>query len=190
MWRGYFDEARQRAESSPKVGLMKLRRVPGGQKYGVALRDGSELWLTMWVRCSPKGEVFVMYPRADAGNPHASYHLDGTLHSKSYGKAHFPKKRQPLSADFEESENIGTFAGHGKGSGAECDASVFDGLVIVEPGVLGPKHGSIGIDLIAAGYEPTWERDIADRFYFGDVVQRQIFSRSPRPSVAITIQRS
>ena len=34
------------------------------------------------------------------------------------------------------------------------------------------------------------ERDIADRFYFGDVVQRQIFSRSPRPSVAITIQRS
>jgi hypothetical protein len=131
-----------------------------------------------------------MYPRADAGNPHASYHLDGNLHNKSYGKAHFPKKFQPLSAEFKGSENIGTFAGHGKSSGAVCDASAFDGLVIVEPGILGPKHGSIGVDLIAAGYEATWERDIANRFYFGDVVQRQIFSRSPRPSVAITIQKS
>ena len=71
-----------------------------------------------------------------------------------------------------------------------CDGSAFDALVIVEPGILGPKHGSIGVDLIAAGYEATWERDIANRFHFGDVVQRQIFSRSPRPSVAITIQRS
>jgi len=189
MWRGYFDEDRQRAECSPKVGLMKLRRVPGEQKYGVALRDGSELWLTMWVRCSLKGEVFVMYPRAEAGNPHASYHLDGTLHNKSYGKAHFPKKRQPLDADFRESEPLGLFMGHGKGSGAVCDPSVFDGLVIVEPGILGPKHGSIGVDLIAAGYEATWEQDIANRFYFGAVVRRQIFSRSPRPSVAITIER-
>jgi len=117
MWRGYFDEDRQRAECSPKVGLMKLRRVPGEQKYGVALRDGSELWLTMWVRCSLKGEVFVMYPRAEAGNPHASYHLDGTLHNKSYGKAHFPKKRQPLDADFRESEPLGLFMGHGKAAG-------------------------------------------------------------------------
>ena len=88
-WRSIHDEAMRRRESSPKVGLMKLRRAPGEQKYGVALRDGSELWLTMWVRCSPKGEVFVMYPRADGGNPHASYHLDGTLHNKSYGNAPF-----------------------------------------------------------------------------------------------------
>ena len=110
-----------------------------------------------------------MYPRADAGNPHASCHLDGTLQNKSYGKAHFPKKRQPLSADFKESENIGTFAGHGKGSGAVCDASAFDALVIDEPGILGPKHGSIGVDLIGAGYDATWERDIGNHFYFGDV---------------------
>jgi len=94
MWRDIFDDAIRRRESSPKVGLMKLQLIPGEQKYGVALRDGSELWLTMWVRCSPKGEVFVMYPRVDAGNPHASYHLDGTLHNKSNDKAHFPKKRR------------------------------------------------------------------------------------------------
>jgi hypothetical protein len=63
MWRGFFDEAVRLRESSSKVGLMKLRQAPGEEKYGVALRDGSELWLTMWVRCSAKGEIFVMYPR-------------------------------------------------------------------------------------------------------------------------------
>jgi hypothetical protein len=189
MWHGMFEDALRRRESSPKVGLMKLRQVPGEQKYGVALRDGSKLWLTMWVRCSPKGEVFVVYPRADAGNPHASYHFDGTLHNKSYGKAHLPRKRQPLTADFRDSEHLGMFMGHGRASGAVCDPSAFDGLVIVEPGILGPKHGSIGIDLIAAEYERIWEQDIAKRFYFGDVVRRQIFSRSPRPSVGITIER-
>jgi hypothetical protein len=67
---------------------------------------------------------------------------------------------------------------------------MFDGVVIVDPGILGPRNGSVGVDLVEAGYEATWSRDIAARFYFGDVVQREIFSRSPRPSLVITIQRS
>jgi hypothetical protein len=189
MWRGFFDETARLRESSPKVGLMKLRQAPGEQKYGVALRDGAELWLTMWVRCSPKGEIFVMYPRADAGNPHASYHADGTYHHKSYGSTGIHQTKQPLTATFKESEHLGMYMGHGKNTGAVCDPKAFDGLVIVEPGILGPKHGSVGVDLLAPGYEATWSQDIADRFYFGGVVQREIFSRSPRPSVAITIQR-
>src|SRR6266481_169188 len=78
MWRGYFEESVQKSENTPKVGLMKLRLRSGEQKYGVAIRDGSELWLTMWVRCSRKGEIFVMYPRPDRDwDAHASYHLDG-----------------------------------------------------------------------------------------------------------------
>jgi hypothetical protein len=190
MWRGYFEEAMQVRETSPKVGLMKLRPAPGEQKYGVALRDGAALWLTMWVRCSAKGEIFVMYPRADAGNPHASYHLDGSYHHKSYGSAGIRQTKQSLNAAFRESEHLGLYISHGKSTGAVCDRTAFDGLVIVEQGILGPKHGSVGIDLVAAGYEATWNREIADRFYFGDVVQREIFSRGPRPSLAITIQRS
>jgi hypothetical protein len=52
----------------------------------VAVREDSDLWLTLWVRRSPKGEFFVMVPRGDRGwNPHTSYHLDGTLHMKSFG---------------------------------------------------------------------------------------------------------
>jgi hypothetical protein len=119
----------------------------------------------MWVRCSPKGEIFVMYPRADAGNPHASCHLDGTYHHKSYGSAGIRRTKQLLNAAFRESEHLGLYMGHGKSTGAVCDPPAFDGLVIVEPGILGPKHGSVGIDLVAAGYEATWSRDIADRFY-------------------------
>jgi hypothetical protein len=189
MWRDFFDEAVGLRESGPKVGLMRLRQAPGEEKYGVALRDGSELWLTMWVRCSAKGEIFVMYQRADAGNPHASYHLDGTYHHKSYGSTGIRQTKQPLSATLKGSEHLGMYMGHGKSTGAVCDPKAFDGLVIVDPGILGPKHGSVGVDLVAPGYEATWSRDIADRFYFGGVVQGEIFSRSPRPSVAITIQR-
>jgi hypothetical protein len=82
MWRETFDELTRLRESSPRVGLMKLRVVTGEQKYAVAIQDHSGLWLTMWVRCSsPKGEIFIMYPRAgDAGNSHASYHENGKFH--------------------------------------------------------------------------------------------------------------
>jgi hypothetical protein len=192
MWRGLFEDSRQRAESSPKVGLMKLQPVAGEQKYAVALEDGSDLWLTLWVRCSPKGEIFVMIPRGDRDwDPHTSYHLDGRLHGKSHGRKTLPpQKRQPLTSTFKGSEHLGVNAGHGKSTGAVCDPKTFDGMVIVEPGVLGPKHGAVGIDLVEPAYVATWERDIIPRFYPGDVHHRQIFARPDRPSVAITILRS
>jgi hypothetical protein len=46
-WRDMFDEVKQRSAATPKVGLMKLK--PDGQRYAVAVRDGSDLWLTTWV---------------------------------------------------------------------------------------------------------------------------------------------
>jgi len=191
IWHETYNEVTRDCESTPKVGLMKLRRAPGEEKYAVAIRDGTALWLTMWVRCSPKGEIFIMYPRAgrEAADPHASYHLNGVLHQKSHGRAMLRQQRQPLTAAFKESEHLGIYGGHGKGTGAVCDPNVFEGLVIVEPGIFSPRNGSVGIDLIAPGYEATWGPDIADRFYFGDVVQRKVFPRGLRPSVAITIQR-
>src|SRR5689334_12593028 len=85
IWRECFEQVNRARETSPKVGLMKLRRVPGQQQYAVAIRDGSDLWLTLWVRCSRKEEIFILYPRGDRSvDAHASYHEDGTLHQKSY----------------------------------------------------------------------------------------------------------
>ncbi len=115
MWRGYFDEAMRARAASPKVGLMKLQPIAGEQKYAVAIRDGSELWLTLWVRCSRKGEIFIMYPRGNRDwDAHASYHLDGTFHQKGFGSTlGTAQKRQPLTAAFKGSEHLGQYGGHG-----------------------------------------------------------------------------
>ena len=179
--RSLFDENLRLHESSPKVGLMKLQPVPGVQKYAVAIRDGSDLWLTMWVRCSRKGEIFIMYPRGNREwDAHASYHLDGTFHQKSHRMKHLSQKRQPLTEAFRGSEPLGNYGGHGKGSGAVCDPRVFDGVVIVEPGILGPIHGSVAFDLAEPGYVRKPEPG---------VTERQVFLRGARPSVIITIYR-
>ena len=60
------------------------------------------------------------------------------------------------------------------------DPDDFDGLLIVEPGLLGPRDGSVVLDIVEPGYQPKPDPDI---------VQREIFSRGDRPSVVITIAR-
>jgi hypothetical protein len=180
LWQSIFEEARSRCAAAPKVGLIKLQRVSGEQKYAVAIHKDSALWLTLWVRCSRKGEVFIMYPRGDRDwDAHASYHSDGTLHQKSYGKSFGDVKRQPLTGTFKGCEQLGLYGGHGTTSGAVCDPSVFDGVVIVGPDALGPRHGVVAIDLMEPGVEPP-------RF-LGKLMIREIFPRDPYPSLVITI---
>ena len=190
MWHELFEEAGFRAKSSPKVGLMKFKRELGEEKYAVAIEGQSGLVLTRWVRCSRKGEIFIMAPRDPNWDPHISYHRDGTLHSKSYGKIGARlEKRQPLTGIFKGSEHLGLHSGHGISMGAICDPDAFDGLIAVVPSILGPRNGSVGFDLVEAGFETIWELDVANKFYLGDVQQREIFRRAPRPSLIITIQR-
>jgi len=113
-WQGMFDEAKRHCAANPKVGLMKLKPVPGESKYAVAVREGTDLWLVLWVRRSPKGEFFVLRPMGDRDwNPHTSYHLDGTLHMKSHDrKALTPQKRQPLAGPFCGTVDLGIEAGY------------------------------------------------------------------------------
>jgi len=175
MLRSAFEEARERSARMPKVGLMKLAPVPGEHRYGVAVRDGSNLWLTLWLRRSRKGEFFVMVPRGDRDwDPHTSYHLDGTFHGKSYGRTFgVPQKRQPLTGAFRGTEHLGAYGGHGpKGVGALCDPAVFSGVVEVEPGVLGPRDGTVVVDLVEPGCEPiSWPfKQVARHEVFRDIV--------------------
>jgi hypothetical protein len=155
-WRHVFKEARDRIAACPKVGLMKLQPVPGEHRYAVAIADGSDLWLTLWVKRSRKGEFFVMLPRGDRDwDPHWSYHLDGTLHIKIYGDTVLERTNQPLTGTFRGSEDLGFHAGHGpKGVGAICDPAAFSGVVKVAPGVLGPRHGIVKVDLVEPHHEP------------------------------------
>jgi hypothetical protein len=171
-WQGMFDEVRNASLATPKVGLMKLRRVPGEHRYAVACREGSDLWLTLWVRRSKKGEFFVMVPRKDPGwDVHTSYHLDGTLHMKSFGHKAISKKLQPLTDTFRRTEHLGAHAGHGpKSVGAICDPTAFSGVIEVAPGILGPRNGQVVVDLVEPGCEPLSWLNVTQQEVFRDIV--------------------
>jgi hypothetical protein len=184
-WLRTFEETRERSAAIPKIGLMKLKSVPGEHRYAVAVREDCDLWLTLWVRRSPKGEFFVMLPRGDRGwDPHTSYHLDGTLHVKSHGhKTLTPQKRQQLTGAFQGSEHLGVYFGHGaKSVGAICHPIAFSGVVEIAPGVLGPRHGGITVDLVEPGHEPAG-------YSFHQITKREVF-REIVPWVVITVGSS
>jgi len=125
IWRDLYDEVKKASVLTPKVGRMKL--PPGEHRYAVALRNSEDLWLTLWVRRSPKGDVYVFLPRADRRwNPHASYHRDGTVHSKSFDHKFFPRKRKPLTGAFKGTEHLGTLPGTvAKGSEQFATQTIF-----------------------------------------------------------------
>lgn len=181
-WRRVFDEARRRSAARPKMGLMKLQPAPGEYRYAVAVREGADLWLTLWVRRSQRGAFFIMLPRGDSDwDPHTSYHLDGTLHMKGHDhKVLPPQKRQPLTGAFRGSEHLGVYYGHApKSVGAICDPEAFSGVVELVPGVLGPRHGGITVDLVEPGQEPT-------EFPWTRIETRQVF-RDITPWVVVTV---
>jgi hypothetical protein len=182
-WRDHFEIIREHTLATPKVGRMKFPPMAAGEhRYAVAVRDDSDLWLTLWVKRTPKPEFFIMLPRPDrTWNPHTSYHLDGALHMKSFGsKPLLPTMRQPLTGSFHGTEHLGGYKGHGpKSVGAVCDPTDFSGLVEVAPGVLGPRDGVILVDLVEPGCNPA-------PYEFGEIVKQQVFSDAV-PSVVIRI---
>lgn len=180
-----FADARRRSAANPKVGLMKLQPFPGEFKYAVAVREGADLWLVLWVRRSAKGGFFVMKPMGDRDwNPHTSYHLDGTLHMKSHDRKVLPpQKLQPLTGPFRGTVDLGINGGYApKGVGAFCDPVAFSGVVEVPSGVLGPRHGAVGVFLVEPGQAPsdyTWAYEVVSQTVFHDVT----------PNVVITVLR-
>lgn len=180
-WRRRFEEVRQASDKTPKVGLMKLMPEADEYLYAVAVQDGADLWLNLWVKRTAKGEFFVFLPRGDRSwDVHTSYHLDGTLHMKSHGhKVLTPEKHQPLRGAFRGCVSLGCLSGFGpKSVGAICDPTAFSGIVKLEPNVLGPSHGWIAVDLVEPGQEPTE--------YSGRIITRQVF-KDFLPWVVITV---
>ena len=157
-WRSLYEATRELADAQPQIGLMRLKPMKAGERrIGVAVREGPELWLTLWARRSHRGEWFVMVPRGTQGwDPHTSYHLDGTLHVKSYGqKFSTLEKRQPLTGDFKGAVHLGAYAGHApKSEGAICHPGAFTAVVEVPSGLLGPRHGQVTVDLVEPGCNP------------------------------------
>lgn len=172
MWRDMFVESRAVAGATPALEI-NLRSEPGVKRYAVAVREDGQLWLILWVKRNPKGHFFVMIPRGKGRwNPHTSYHLDGTFHMKSHNRAILPKKCQPLTSAFRGNESLGVYGGHfPKSVGAVCDPKAFDGIVEVAPNVLGPRDGTVVVDLVEPGCEPMpWPVPAAQKVIFRDVV--------------------
>jgi hypothetical protein len=181
-FRRCFDDAMAVQEKTPKLGVMKFRPTPGEFRYAVAVPEGDNLWLTTWVRRAAKGDVYVLIPRTDGvWNPHASYHRDGTAHAKSYNHKMSLSKKQPLTAAFKGSENLGMFLGHSpKNVGAICDPSMFSKVIEVPPGILGPKDGFVAVDLVEPGCDPI---DL-----YNPVILTQVFKDST-PWIVIRVGR-
>jgi hypothetical protein len=124
----------------------------------------------------------VMMPRSDRDwDVHNSYHLDGTKHMKSHGrKMCFPQRGQPLTGTFRGTEHLRAFGGHGpKTVGAICDPNAFSGVMEVPPRVLGPRTGTVIVDLVEPNCDPiSWP----------NVVQQQTFLDTT-PWIVIRIAR-
>lgn len=180
MLRSDFDKVTASQLATPKIGLMKLlpRLLAGEHLYAVAVQDGADLWLALWFKRTKKGEFVILIPRVERSwNPHSTYHLDGTYHSKSHDDVVIKKTLQPLTSPFRGTEHLGSFAGYGpKGVGAICDPAAFTGIVKVPLGVLGPRHGSVVIDLVEPGHEPLpWYEPIVLSMTFRDFVPWVVF---------------
>jgi hypothetical protein len=155
-FREAFEEWQKKKAVTPKPGQMKLRDLrPGEYRYAVGVREGADFFMTLFIRRDPKGDVYVMIPRGrGSGNPHASYHRDGTFHQKNYDQPMMPEQRQPIKG-FKDCEHLGMYGGHGpKDVGVTCDTAKFTGIVEVPDQIFDPpSEGFIAVDLVEPGCE-------------------------------------
>jgi hypothetical protein len=123
----------------------------GGYHYAVAIEDGTDLRVTLWVKRSQKGECVILQPRDGRWDPHCTYHRDGRYHSKSYGTKSSVQRRQALH-QFKGTEHLGIFYGH-SAAVPKCDPSHYSAVIIVPPGIL--DRGGVIIDLVEPGTSPS-----------------------------------
>jgi hypothetical protein len=80
-------------------------------------------------------------------------------------------KGQPLTDAFRGTEHLGAFGGHGpKSVGAVCDPKAFSGVMEVPPGVLGPRDGTVIVDLVEPHCDPISWPNVVRQETFRDIV--------------------
>jgi len=159
--------------------------APKEFRYAVGVRDVDGLWLALWIRRSPKPEVFIMHPTGDSvRDVHTSYHADGTLHMKSCNRVAIRSyKRQPLNGAFRGTEHVFAHSGFApRYVGTICDPADFTAVLEVPAGILGAHDGSVSVDLIEPGKAAT-------SIPWSEVVMRSVF-RQASPWLVVTIRRN
>src|SRR5262249_18330831 len=56
--RELFDDAMRARTTARKVGRMK-QKLTGESRYAIAIRDGADLWLALWIKQSSKSEFSI-----------------------------------------------------------------------------------------------------------------------------------
>ena len=169
-WRDRFEET-QKQRAISKVGLMNLKTVPGENKYAVAVREGTDLFLVLWIRRNRNGEYLVLKPMNNSQLAVQNKHRDGTLRHKII-------KPKVLSAQKSHSFPImNVFTP--KETGAACDPTAFTGIVEVSSGILGPRDGSIGVILAEPSNSLpnyTWAYEVLSQTVFREVLPHVVVS--------------
>lgn len=150
--RGMYERDRNTAMAQDVHAVVKRPCRAGEFRYAIAIEDGTSLWLTLWIRRSPKGEYFVLYPGRGFMDPHASYHKDGRYHQKIAGHKSV-QQRQALN-QFRGAEHLGSFGGHGPGA-AICDPYAFTAVLKIPMGILESTRGCVLVDLVEPGCLPA-----------------------------------
>jgi hypothetical protein len=154
-WRDDFEHDKARREAARSAVFFNQPCPAGEYRYVVAIEDGADLRLALVIARRPKNglyECVILMQREGDWDPHATYHVDGTYHQKSFGQKLMVQKRQPLD-QFKGTEHLGSFQGFGTAAPI-CDPANFTAVLKVPAGILESMRGSVLIDLVGPGESP------------------------------------
>lgn len=150
--------------------------------FAVAVRD-RDLYLFLRIRRNSKGEVFVMFPRKDRGwDPHASYHADGSLHSKSHDRKSFVRQCAKPGASFLETVTFpATHIGKNdaKTNNIICRPDEFEDIFEIPLSDFdGTKYANISVDLTPPDGRPN---------VCGRIIRHKVLFRDATPWIVVTL---
>ncbi len=145
-----------------------------GAIYAVSVRTSSGPRLLCRLKRAPTG-IYFLIPRDDPGQDvHASYHLDGMHHVKSYGGKMFPIQRQRLDGHWLGAEPLFALAippGEESLLTIPCRPEQFADVFELRPEYFATgAHHTLAVDLVEPNYpalsgswqEIIWQSSIRD----------------------------
>lgn len=115
------------------------------------------------VRRCPQGHIYVVFAAGQhrpklagkAYDPHASWHLDGRYHNKSYDRVWQRRQRQCLDS-FVGAEYflLTTITPIGSEKLPQCDVAKFDRVIEIDRATLEHQSKMLSMDLVSPGISP------------------------------------
>ena len=144
-------------------------KVSVEKRYVIAVRDGTCLFLLLWVKWvdrSEAGEFFAFLPRPHdtSINAHASYHADGGYHIKSHDMSRRNRIMRQLKQKPDQNF-VGTAhlleqridQGGPRAIGQKCDPNAFSEVFEIPVSELGTGeiNTHVSADLVSHGHGPN-----------------------------------